>query len=62
MKNIAIGFSLILHGLDFHTCNVYLIYFMYLNLEKYTYKKVQNVFKGHPPSEGLFSLPIKEGV
>ena len=35
---------------------------MNLNLGKHTNKKVQNFFKIHPPSQGLFSLPVKEGV
>ena len=58
----AIGFSLILYGLTFHTYKVYLIDFMNLNLEKHTHKKVQNVFKVHTSSQGIFLLSVKKGV
>lgn len=47
---------MIFHGLTFHTYKVYLIDFMNLNLEKNYIKKV------HPPSQGLFSLPVKKGL
>ena len=57
-----LGSSLILYGLVFYTYKVYSIDFMNLNLEKYKYKKVQYVFKIHPPSQGLFLHPVKEGV
>ena len=62
MTEYSDRFSLILYGLVFHNYKVYLIDLMNLNLEKYTYEKVQNVFKVHLPSQDLFLLPGKEGV
>ena len=62
MTEYSDRFSLILYGLVFHNYKVYLIDLMNLNLEKYTYEKVQNVFKVHLPSQDLFLLPVKESV
>ena len=53
---------MVFYGLSFHTYKVYLINFMNLCLEEYAEKKIQNVFKFHPPSQGFFLPPVREVV